>query len=344
MTDIAITCKITGKEYKYLRGFLNNLRAMGITSKEYYDRFLKTENEEICKCGNIKSFDRFTSGYKTYCSDMCPYVVENRINAVRNRFKGPDRDKKLLLLKERRGVVDTNISKREKTLECKASELGLTLQEYHSMMGIKSFLSRSKECVEKSTQKAMETKQKNNTVINKPFYKKYKVFDKEVSVQGYEPLVLDYLQSFLSENELIVDCKKIGHIKYFDSVGKKKMYFPDFLLKDFIVEVKSKHTFNVNRKMVFAKIGGVFDINKNILLVIPSIGEVQKNKLDGCKKLLDWAISNQASKDSTDSPFVAIYDEGSTTILKGVESNDSKCRGSSRSLEECDIVWSHVKI
>lgn len=57
--------------------------------------------------------------------------------------------------------------------------------------------------------------------------------------------------------------------------------------------------------------------------------------------MLDWAISSQAS--NVAQPFVAIYDEGSTTILLGVESNDSKCRGSSRILEECDIVWSSVK-
>lgn len=83
---------------------------------------------------------------------------------------------------------------------------------------------------------------------------------------------------------------------------------------------------------------------KSIILVIPSLIEVRKNRLDGSKKLLDWAISSQASKESNNAPFVAIYDEGSTTILLGVESSDSKCRGSSRILEEHDIVWSSPKV
>jgi hypothetical protein len=39
-----------------------------------------------------------------------------------------------------------------------------------------------------------------------------------------------------------------------------------------------------------------------------------------------------------------MYDEGSTTILLGVESSDSKCRGSVRSIAECDIVWSSMKV
>lgn len=341
MTDIAITCKITGKSYKYLRGFLNNLRAMGISSREYYDKYLKVENEEICKCGQLKGFNNFTHGYNEYCSSKCPFVVDNRLNAIRNRFKGPDRDTKIEAFKQRRGTVDINIEKRRETLKLKAESMGMTPFEYYSMMGSKSFKSRSRESIIESTERAMITKQKNNTLVNIPFYKDYTIFDRVVKVQGYEPLVLDYLQSFLTEADVTVDCKKIGSISYFNKLDEKKLYFPDFLLKDFIVEVKSLHTFSMNREMVFAKIGGVFNLNRSVLLVIPTISEVRKNKLDGSKKLLDWAISSQASKDH---PFVAIYDEGSTTILKGVESNDSKCRGPSRCLEECDIVWSPVKV
>lgn len=87
--------------------------------------------------------------------------------------------------------------------------------------------------------------------------------------------------------------------------------------------------------------GGVFDSNKNIILAIPTKRELRKNKLDGMKNLLDWAISSQASNHNE--PHVLMYDEGSTTILYGVESSDSKCRDSQRILRECDIVWSSVK-
>lgn len=73
-----------------------------------------------------------------------------------------------------------------------------------------------------------------------------------------------------------------------------------------------------------------------------SKSEARKGKLERSKKLIDWAISSQASNHQE--PFVLMYDEGSTTILYGVESSDSKCRGSQRNLRECDIVWSTVKI
>jgi hypothetical protein len=175
-------CKITGKEFNSLRGFLNHLRTLKMTSKEYYDKYIKIDGEDICKCGNQKTYQNFK--YNKFCPDKnCPSLIEIRNCAVSKRFTGNDRKE---------------------------------------------------------------------------------------------------------------------------------------------------------------KIGGVFDLEQNIVLIIPSRIEVRKNKLDGCKKLLDWAISSQASKDCNNS-FVAIYDEGSTTIRIGVESSDSKCRGSSRILEECDIVWSMVK-
>jgi hypothetical protein len=82
--------------------------------------------------------------------------------------------------------------------------------------------------------------------------------------------------------------------------------------------------------------------NKVAVLIIPSKSEARKGKLDGSKKLLDWAISSQAS--NLDSGLIIKHEEGSTTILCGVESSDSKCRGSLRQIREQDIVWSPVKI
>jgi hypothetical protein len=82
--------------------------------------------------------------------------------------------------------------------------------------------------------------------------------------------------------------------------------------------------------------------NKVAVLIITSKSEARKGKLDGSKKLLDWAISSQAS--NLDSGLIIKHEEGSTTILCGVESSDSKCRGSLRQIREQDIVWSPVKI
>lgn len=189
----------------------------------------------------------------------------------------------------------------------------------------------------------MRTVSETGKFGGRSYYKQYKLFGEDVIVQGYEPKILNYLQTITTREELnVANGRKIEHIKY-NSVSGKRIYFPDMLLMQYVVEVKSDYTYQQHKANVFEKVGGVFDKDQSMLIVIPSRTEVRKNKLDGTKKLLDWAISSQASKDAPQHPFVAIYDEGSTTILIGVESNDSKCRGSSRILEECDIVWSAVK-
>jgi hypothetical protein len=308
-----------------------------MTSKEYYDKYVKLPNEEVCSCGNTKLYSGWK--YNKYCSTQCSEQISDRNVYISNRFKGVDRCEKLRILKEKRGIVDVNVSKRKLTIEINANKLGLTVFEYHSIIGKRGSDTITQENRDKSTITALETRF-NNIKSN---YKDYALFGETIRVQGYEPRILNYLQTILDENTLVANGKNIGWFKYNSSDGKQHMYFPDMIIPNFIVEVKSTYTFNQNRSNVFNKIGGVFSDNKNLLLVIPSISEVRKNKLDGTKKLLDWAISSQASKDYTNTPFVAIYDEGSTTILIGVESNDSKCRGSSRILEECDIVWSAAK-
>jgi hypothetical protein len=336
-----ITCALTGKHFKSLRGFLNHLRPFKMTSKQYYDQYVKAENEDICECGNYRKYGNWK--YSKYCSQKCIYNIENKLNSIRLRFEGIDRKEKLKIFKEKRGFVDTNIQKRNDTLQKKADLLGISLQEYFSLHSKKSYLNMSKDQIDARTIKVMDTKSKNNNFGGKSPYKEYLLYNNLISVQGYEPIILNYLQSILNPNELIAGGKSVDCIKY-NFNNEIKMYFPDAKLFDLLIEVKSKFTFEKNKEAVFAKIGGVFDANKSILLVIPTIAEVRKNKLDGSKKLLDWAISSQASKDFRKESFVAIYDEGSTTILYGVESSDSKCRDSLRTLRECDIVWSSIKV
>ena len=173
-------------------------------------------------------------------------------------------------------------------------------------------------------------------------YKEYQLFDELIKVQGYEDIVLDYLQEKFTKDELIAGGKNFGYIKYFDENKKSHLYFPDALIPNFVIEVKSKFTFEQHKSKVYEKIGGCFQNNKNVILIMPTITEVRKGKLESSKKLIDWAISSQASNHKE--PFVLMYDEGSTTILYGVESSDSKCRGSQRNLREHDIVWSAMKI
>lgn len=130
-----ITCAVTNKEFKTLRGFLNHLRTLKMSSEEYYVKYVKLPNEEICSCGNIKVYNGWK--YNKYCSDQCVDCISNRNEAVSKRFKGEDREEKILILKEKRGVVNINESKRKLTIETNAKKLGLSVFEYRSIAGKK---------------------------------------------------------------------------------------------------------------------------------------------------------------------------------------------------------------
>lgn len=65
-------CKICGKEIgnKGLTSHFKNIH--NISSKEYYDKYLKQENEGKClECGKETKFIKFTKGYRSFCSTKC---------------------------------------------------------------------------------------------------------------------------------------------------------------------------------------------------------------------------------------------------------------------------------
>lgn len=65
-------CKICGKEIgnKGLTSHFKNTH--NISSKEYYDKYLKQENDGKClECGKETKFIKFTKGYHSFCSTKC---------------------------------------------------------------------------------------------------------------------------------------------------------------------------------------------------------------------------------------------------------------------------------
>ena len=66
-----IYCKMCNYKCMNIIGLSSHLRSHKISSKDYYDKFLKEENEGICYCGNRTKFYSLGIGYKKYCSVKC---------------------------------------------------------------------------------------------------------------------------------------------------------------------------------------------------------------------------------------------------------------------------------
>ncbi len=70
-----INCKICGKKcngYVGLRSHISKLHK--IPTKQYYDIYLKKDNEDICKCLRKTKFKNISEGYRKYCSLKCTSV------------------------------------------------------------------------------------------------------------------------------------------------------------------------------------------------------------------------------------------------------------------------------
>ena len=88
-------CLECNKEFKkpFMLGM--HLKDHNLTAKNYYDKYLKKENEGICYEGNITKFINFSKGYHKYCSVKCransPEVQKKieKKNEEKTGFKNP---------------------------------------------------------------------------------------------------------------------------------------------------------------------------------------------------------------------------------------------------------------
>jgi endogenous inhibitor of DNA gyrase (YacG/DUF329 family) len=72
-----LVCKICKKKFKNYKSLATHLRTHKITSKEYYDRFLKKEGESVCPvCGKETSFINLNLGYYSFCSNKCASIAQ----------------------------------------------------------------------------------------------------------------------------------------------------------------------------------------------------------------------------------------------------------------------------
>ena len=110
-----LDCKLCNRKFKNYQGITSHIRRThNINSKEYYDLYFKTTNEEICnnpKCNNFCGYSGFNHGYYNYCCRSCKnkskearqnnklstqkmwnnlnssYHTKNRNDKIRKKFK-----------------------------------------------------------------------------------------------------------------------------------------------------------------------------------------------------------------------------------------------------------------
>jgi hypothetical protein len=162
-------CEICKKEFKNIKSIANHIKIHNLSSNEYYDIYLKKENEGICLiCHNKTLFKNIINGYKKYCSIKCSNKSEH------NPFKNKEIQDKIKQTNIKKYGVDNPL----KNKEIQEKQNKTILEKY----GVKN-ISQS-ECVkEKKKQTSIknwgvDNPNKNKKVrdkINKTNLERYKV-------------------------------------------------------------------------------------------------------------------------------------------------------------------------
>ena len=77
-----VTCAICGKKFSIF-GIAHHIKTHEISFKQYYDNYLRKDNEGCCKiCNKPTEFINLTYGYKKYCCRACIYKDKDIKNKI----------------------------------------------------------------------------------------------------------------------------------------------------------------------------------------------------------------------------------------------------------------------
>lgn len=79
-----VKCEICRIEFDNFKGLSSHLRQNHkIKSKEYYDRFVKKNDEGICvECGKKTNFTSLKNGYLKFCSVRCAHANQEVLGKI----------------------------------------------------------------------------------------------------------------------------------------------------------------------------------------------------------------------------------------------------------------------
>ena len=123
MENQIFKCSICGKEYEVKYGsFSKHLKTHNLTQKEYYDKYLKKDEEDICKnCGKPTKFLSLLLGYRDCCSRACTNILKYGVD---NPWKSKEiRDKGAKTRLDKYG--DATFTNREKAKETCRKNFGV---------------------------------------------------------------------------------------------------------------------------------------------------------------------------------------------------------------------------
>jgi len=127
-------CKICEREFKTRVSLtVHTCKSHNLSAKEYYDKFLKKEDEDVCKCGYKTSFLDSIRGYQKHCSSKCARLdkdVQDKAKKTNLERYGCEHPKQSELFKQKEKNTklerygDENFNNSEKNKKTKLKKYG----------------------------------------------------------------------------------------------------------------------------------------------------------------------------------------------------------------------------
>lgn len=279
-----ITIILESDKYRSTFNYINNNYTKICSSKfveKLYQHLHDIHEPPKCKCGNlINTFLNFNKGYSAHCSLKC----SNTDTSVKN--------KKETTMNKKYGISHNFTGKFGKR-SCDITNIKKygSIENFHRHRVKKSNISIKKKYGVDNISQLDETKRKvkqtklnkygdenycNKNQIREKIIERYKSdkywqyrkstykpyilpSGKQIYLQGYEYLSMNYLIGIYKENEIIYSKKNIPKFNY-NINGEKHIYIPDFYIpsENLIIETKSEWTLNQNKQ--------AFDLKKEAVI------------------------------------------------------------------------------
>lgn len=292
-------CKLCKQNFKNAKSLTAHLISHKLTSKEYFDKFLSTpQNNNICPvCRKLKTkYRNITTGYPQTCSITCSNLYEPIIQIKKEINKGRKQTEETI----QKRIKNTNQQKKEKNrrLTC----LNKYGYEYISQLpNIKENLSKihknsKKPRGKEHQQKIINSKIKNNTIkhtqetknkISKILIENYQKHDPPVTLSysynskrkyqigkiyglyyrsSYEKqFIITCYNNNININIISAESKEFRVPNIYN--GKRKFYYPDFYLPNYNIIIEIKPTSLLLDEQTISKINAALKYHENFTIL-----------------------------------------------------------------------------
>lgn len=235
-----------------------------IPEKEYYDIYLKTEENNCLHCGNKTSFVSMYKGYRKYCCRHCSAYAGNTIEA-REKAKNTCLQNHGVLypMQSKEIVKKSENTCLEKYGDTSINRVKEIQEKQHTVEQVQKMLKTYKQtCLRKygveNISSLSAVKEKRENTLLKHYGVKNTFQSHEIRLKSKARFISpdgkkydsrwEYLyECYLIENDIKYEYAPKIKFKYYFN-GKEKYYFPDFIIYENnvqkIIEIKGDHLYN----------------------------------------------------------------------------------------------------